>query len=124
MASPINYLSQDEQVLFPRARKRFGFSQLFGTAFFGYMRFGEFNPYAGIFRHTQYYNNRVWQKIKFYWPKNPRTVPQQANRSKMADGVLAWRELSPEQVKDFNKRAKRKQMSGYNLFLSEYLYSH
>lgn len=122
--STINYLSTEEKILFPQARKRFGFSQLFGSAFFGYMRFGEFNPYAGIYRHTQYYNNRVWQKISFMWSPNPRTEFQQANRAKMADGILAWRELTDEQKKLLNKRATRKKMSGYNLFLSEYLYSH
>lgn len=123
MARPINYLSTEEKILFPQARKRFGFSQLFGSAHFGFMRFGEFNPYAGIYRHTQYYNNRVWQKIAFMWPSNPRTVPQQARRAVFADGITAWHGLSPEDVLYWQKQGKKKRLPAYHAFISNYLYT-
>jgi hypothetical protein len=57
-------------------------------------------------------------------PYNPRSTSQQANRQDLTDGVLAWQGLTPEQKAFYNIKAKGKGMSGYNLFLREYLLSH
>lgn len=76
-----------------------------------------------------YQRNRIKGKVR-YWknplfiPANPRTVPQQANRAKMANAVSAWQGLTEEQKAPYNLRAKRMKMSGYNLCLREYLRTH
>jgi len=44
-------------------------------------------------------------------------------RTKFADGVLAWQNLTSDKKKIYNKRASGKQMSGYNLFLRNYMYA-
>jgi len=63
-------------------------------------------------------------KKRNYSPKNPKTVPQQAHRQICADGVSAWQALTPEQKAEFDKRAAKLNMPGYNLFMSEYINSH
>jgi len=50
------------------------------------------------------------------------TDAQQARREKFAAAVAAWQSLTPEQKEVYNKKAMRKNMSGYNLYLSEYMY--
>lgn len=124
MARPINYLTTEEQILFPQATKRFGFSNLFGKIFFGFARFGEENSYAGIYRHTSYYGKRTWQKILMNWPTNPQTVPQQAWRSVFTDAITAWHGLTSDQKIAWKVKGMRKRLPGYNMFISSYLQSH
>lgn len=78
----------------------------------------------GIYRVRHRWGKVIQEKLPFYTPTNPQTGPQQANRQKMTDGVAAWKLLTPEQKEAYNVKAKYKNYSGYNLFLSEYLLSH
>jgi len=79
---------------------------------------------TGIYRSQVINGKRVYFRDPMYIPANPRTVAQQANRAKMADAVSAWQALTEEQKAPYNLRAKRKNMSGYNLCLREYLRTH
>ena len=73
---------------------------------------------------------RVWRrwgvvqnlKQAFYTPTNPQTEAQQANRQKYADAIVAWQALTLEQKAVYNKKAVGLHMSGYNLFIREYMY--
>ena len=56
-------------------------------------------------------------------PTNKQTEPQQTNRAKMAAAVLAWQNLTDEQKRVYNERVERLNMSGYNLFIRDYLSS-
>lgn len=78
--------------------------------------------------------NGIWQmrmtkrgkrpvKMKFYTPTNPRTVPQQSNRTKFANAMVAWGNLTVEQKSAYNNRAKRRNMFGWGLFIREYYQS-
>lgn len=78
----------------------------------------------GIYRVRHRWGKVIQEKLPFYTPTNPQTVPQQANRQKLTNAVTAWQALTPTQKAVYNKNAIGKEMSGYNLFLSEYLYSH
>lgn len=78
----------------------------------------------GIYRVRHRWGKVIQEKLPFYVPTNPQTVPQQANRQKMTNGVAAWQALTDEQKAVYNENAKGKNLSGYNLFLSEYLFSH
>lgn len=51
-------------------------------------------------------------------PRNPRTASQQKNRSAFAEAVKLWRELPPEEKSEYNRIAKGKPLSGYNMFIS------
>jgi len=78
----------------------------------------------GIYQVRTRYGKQVVVKEVFYTPTNPQTVPQQANRQKLTDGVAAWQALTNNQKEIYNERARYKPYSGYNLFLREYLLSH
>ena len=101
----------------------FYFSQ-YGTAIFGADLFGDAICLSGVYRRDNVTGLVRYYRQEFRIPKNPRTEDQQNQRGKMADGVLSWQGLTPEEKKEYNKRAIGKHMSGYNLFLKEYLLTH
>lgn len=59
-------------------------------------------------------------RMKFYTPTNPQTVPQQANRTKFANAMAAWQSLTEEEKGVYRKRAKKRSMFGWGLFIREY----
>lgn len=93
----------------------------FGAIMFGYSKFGHFNNSAGIYQQRHGKTGRINVKEKFYWPANPQTVAQQANRAKYANSVLAWQALTYVQKTEYNNRARRLPYSGYNLFQKEFM---
>jgi len=95
----------------------------YGVSSFGETLFGDILIFTGIFRRDNVTGEVKYYREPYYTPKNPRTEAQQANRQKLADGVVAWQALTPEQKNQYNKRAIGRGMSGYNLFLHEYLLS-
>ncbi len=95
----------------------------YGISSFGEINFGDHLIMSGIF-----FRNNATGKVKYfrrdyYIPSSPQSVPQQSNRAKMTAGVLAWQALTTEQQSVYNKSAIGKRMSGYNLFLKQYLLS-
>ena len=76
----------------------------------------------GIYQMPRYPYGRVCRRIDFYDYVITHTDAQQARREKFAAAVAAWQSLTPEQKKAYNKKAVGKHMSGYNLYLSEYMY--
>jgi len=106
------------------ARGKFGYSGGLGRIALGYTRLGFYNWYCGIYQKKYYFGKPYISRMKFYRPTNNQMETQQLWRGVLADGIIAWRALTSEQKKSFNKRAIGKTMSGYNLFLSEYLNSH
>lgn len=105
-------------------RKRFGKNEEYGCGIYGFSDYGDEKPESGIYRVWRRWGIKQILKHRFYIPSNPQTESQQANRQKMNDGVVAWQALTPQQKNQYNIRAKGKDLSGYNLFLREYLLSH
>lgn len=103
------------------ARKRFGFSNLYGTSHFGYSLYGDQNSEAGIYKRQKLAKGWGLSKMVFYWPSNPRTLAQQVRRIKFLDGRLNWLALTDGVRTSYNNKAIRFRMTGYNLFLSQYL---
>lgn len=96
----------------------------YGYASFGEDSFGEASSRWGIYQIRTRFGKQTPVKEKYYSPSNPQTAPQQTNRQKLTDGVLAWQNLTEDQKDVYNERAKYKKFSGYNLFLKEHLLSH
>ena len=96
----------------------------FGNTTLGVDKFANILLLSGIYRTDNVTGTTKFYREPFYIVKNPRTVPQQANRQKMADAVSAWQLLTDEQKQVYNKRAVGKKLFGYQLFLKEYLLSH
>lgn len=127
-------------------KKRFSKFRLFGTSQFGHSDYGQEdiffipigygNAVFGVDKYADiillsgiYRTDNVTGKIKFYREpfyitKNPRYANQQTNRAKMAVAVLAYQGLTSEEKMVYHKAAYGKRMSGYDLFLKEYLSSH
>jgi len=78
----------------------------------------------GIYQMRMTKRGKVPIKMVFYVPTNPRTVPQQANRTKFAQAMTAWGALTAEQKAVYAKRAKRRQMFPWGLFIREFYQSH
>ena len=95
----------------------------FGAALFGDALFGDIMIFSGIFRKNTNAGPKIFNREPYYIPKNPRTDPQQTQRGKMTSGVAAWKALTPPEKEEYNVRAKGFNLSGYNLFLREYLSS-
>lgn len=100
----------------------------FGAVDYGEAIYGDYNT-TPVFEAYGIYQQRKCKegvrtvRMKFYRPTNPRTEIQQANRQKMINAVLAWQNLTAEQKIQYNKRARGKHYSGYNLYLKEHLLS-
>lgn len=80
--------------------------------------------FYGIYRVRHRWGKVIQEKLPFYVPTNPRTEAQQTHRQKLTNAVVAWQSLTEEQQEVYNEKVEGKQMSGYNLFISEYLLSH
>ncbi len=129
--------------VFPK--KKFGLFRLFGTSQFAHSNYGDEDIYfnrtgygvasfgndifaniillSGIYRTDNVTGTTKFYREPFYITKNPRYAPQQANRAKMAAAVSAYKVLTPAEKMLYHKAAIGKRMSGYNLFLKEYLLS-
>ena len=107
-----------------QARKRLGRSSEYGQKIYGKYQYGQYNALYGIYQVRTYGGKQQTVLSPFYIPSNPQTETQQANSAKMTAAVLAWQGLTTEQKEVYNTRAKYKNLSGYNLYLREYLLSY
>jgi len=55
---------------------------------------------------------------------DPQTPAQLAWRAVFAAGVAGWRALSPAEKEEWNRRGRKRRMSGWNRYLSWYLEMH
>lgn len=93
----------------------------FGRVCFGYNNFGLYSFFFGIYTKKLTKNGKRISKMKFYRSKNPRTLFQQNWRAVYAYAVLLWQQEKEEIKAIFNENAKRKKISGYNLYVKEFL---
>ena len=127
-------------------KKRFGVFSKLGTSQLGFTNFGDDDVYfvltdlgtltlgvdrladfillSGIYRTDNVTGEMKYYREPYYITRNPRSDEQQAHRQKYGKAVEAWRDLTDEERNQYNKRAKGKRYSGWNLFYKEYLQSH
>lgn len=105
-------------------RGKIGKPYKYGLRRYGDYLYGQNQPKWGIFQIRNRNGKKTHVQEKHYRPTNPQTQIQQAQRQKMTDGIIIWQGLTDIQKNVYNNRAKQKHMSGYNLFLREYLLSH
>lgn len=82
------------------------------------------HPNACVYQQKQTKEGKRTSKMAYVIPTNPRTELQQANRAKFANAVSAWQVLDESTKAKYHRRATSLHMSGYNLFISEYLNTH
>jgi hypothetical protein len=66
------------------------------------------------------YYDRGYARI-YVKPENPGTIGQITIRRTFGDAVRSWQKLDPEEKNKYNKKARRLPMSGYNLYISDYM---
>jgi hypothetical protein len=95
-----------------------------GVCHVGVLKCGDYFLLSGVYRHTKTPWRHFYSRMPYMFPANPRTVPQQANRQKMIDGVAAWHALGSGAKTYYNRKAFGKHMAGFNVFLHDYLTTH
>lgn len=95
----------------------------FGGCFLGENLFGDYVLLSGIYQIRHGSDGPYLCRENFMVPKNPRSIPQQANRSTFADAISAWQALTNEQKAFYNEKAVGQHLSGYNLFIKGYMLS-
>jgi len=80
------------------------------------------NAVSGRLGEVVYYNlyNRQFARIHVI-PANPCTDKQVEIRRTFGNAVRSWQDLHAEDKNRYNKKARRLSMSGYNLYISEYM---
>jgi len=96
----------------------------YGDRVYGVFDYADFLLLSGIYRTDNVTGKTRYYREPYYFPKNPRSDPQQAQRGLVISGAAAWQALTSEQKQAFNARAQGKHLTGYNLFLREYILSH
>jgi len=102
-------------------RGKVGSPQEYGVREYGDCEYGDDDDIYGIYQVRTRWGGQVQVKMKFYTPANPQTEAQQAHRQQYGEGVGAWRVLTDNQKNTYNQRAEYLPMSGFNLFMKEYL---
>lgn len=99
----------------------FGWIAGFGQSIFAGSHFGDDDELTGIYQKRSYFGHTYFIRERFYITKNPRLPAQQVHRSKFAAAVAAWQILTAGEKAVYNKNAIGRHMSGYNLFLRQYI---
>ena len=68
-----------------------------------------------------YMRNGKIRSRRHVMPSNPRTGKQRERRSRFADAVRVWRGLDADARAPWNWRARGMKMSGYGLFMREFM---
>ncbi len=80
------------------------------------------NSISGRIGNVVFYLNRERQCVRTHViPRNPDTEAQRAVRRSFGDAVHLWQAMSPDEKYSYNRKARYLNMSGYNLFISNYL---
>ena len=95
----------------------------YGVRLYGGVIYGTDDVRAGIYQRRHGKGKVLYARLNFYNPSNPKTILQQANRTKFASGMTVWSNLTQNEKEVYNERAKTYQLHGVNLFLKEYLNS-
>ena len=116
-------------------QKRYGLPDSYGGVIFGWCRFGDDDWRQAVYQRrtirkdywTKTYHpakGRGWCKMKYYYTKNPRYIPQQNNRNKFGDAMRAWQSLTDEQKKVYSITMGDRGLNPHNKFIRQYMKSH
>jgi len=88
-------------------------------------------PLFGFAAHGAFYNWWIFKQYgqtrivaKYYYPENPQSPFQQANRMLMYDAVKNWQGFDASTKNSYNQAVLNKPLSGYNRYISLYLNAH
>ncbi len=80
------------------------------------------NSLHGRLGNLVFYMRKGTQCVRVHViPRNPDTEAQRAMRRSFADAVRSWQAMSADERYAYNRKARYLNMSGYNLYISNYL---
>ncbi len=80
------------------------------------------NSISGRIGNVVFYTRRGRQCVRLHViPRNPDTEAQRAVRRSFGDAVRSWQTMNPDERHTYNRKARYLNMSGYNLYISNYL---
>ncbi|MFH0975879.1 MAG: hypothetical protein V1874_08870 [Spirochaetota bacterium] len=81
-----------------------------------------FSKVSGRAGNVVWYKRLNTQCIRSYIiPCNPNTFTQRRNRQSFAKAVKSWQALAEEEKNKYNRKARNLNMSGYNLYISDFM---
>ena len=81
-----------------------------------------FTELNGRIGNAVFYKSRSKQCVRTYVvPRNPDTFAQRITRKAFAVAVKSWQALTADEKYVFTRKARNTCMSGYNLFISQYM---
>ena len=81
-----------------------------------------FESISGRIGNAVFYRRGNRQCIRTYAvPNNPGTVLQREVRRSFAIAVKSWQKMTPDERYAYTRKARRMNMSGYNLFISFFI---
>lgn len=105
-------------------RGRFGYTLIDRKQLRTYEEALATNPHAGFFRTRRIKGKLRTEQLPFYHPPCPFTPAQIVMQTKFAQGILAYRQLSPAEKKFYRLWGAKYKLSCYAKFMSEYLKTH
>ena len=73
----------------------------FGEGIYGAGEAVPASQFHGVYQMRRCAEGYIPVQMKFYKPTNPRTILQQSNRDKVRIAVIAWKELTESEKKNF-----------------------
>ncbi len=95
----------------------------FGTSQFGDIEFGDLILLSGIYHTRRSAAGRHTARLKYYRPAPATSPAALATRVNFAAAISGWQSLTTIQRMVYNKRAVGLHMSGYNVYIREFLSS-
>lgn len=102
-------------------RGRLAYSAGYGFGTNGKTKYGETRRVGGIYQKRVYGGKIQFVKMRSYAPTNPRSTLQTAGRTKFADSIIAWANLTTAQKAVYTKTASRLGRVPRAYFISEYM---
>lgn len=98
-----------------------GISGGLGRLCLGFNGLGLYDPLLAIYQRRHKKGRTEIVRMRFYRGFNPRTTAQQAWRAVFATGLSTWQAFTTDEKRAYNERVRGKHMTGFNLFMREYL---
>jgi len=126
------YINPAQLGLALQVRGKIGLPNGYGESIFGYSQYADKNPYSGVYQMR--YRNllplgylpdkksaKIQVRMRYSWPYNPKTVIQQATRTKFQSGMQAWGALTPAEKEPWIRKGMKLRTRGNALFMKKYM---
>jgi len=105
------------------ARGSLGWPCELGELVLGWSYFGWWTYQAGVYQRRTRFGRVVQVREKHFHPLDPYAGNRPVSQAKFAAAVAAWQGLAEEEKEEWRWRARKLCMTGFNLFIKNYMLS-